>query len=750
VDSVTLITPSYQLRTGKQFELVAELEGRSLWKKTDGARIAQWDVLEPGDASTLDALATTLRNAAARNAVAVRASAPDKKSKVRRRGDVFTATARRWVCIDIDEVPLKDANSIEELIALTLPPPFHHAGHVAQLSSSAGMRKAGKGLYEQKGECWKIHLWFLLEEAHEDAVLRSYFKQNCPKVDWRTLVSVQPHFVADPVFHENGVRLPDPLCEHRWSKVDGPRVHLAACIQAWQEEEQVKKAKPQSKKIMEPIVLPKSQRLWNADALGRLGENALNRAVEQVALAKTRDAQHKALITGAQLLAGLAVEPRTGLTAELITAELAGAAADKSPRDAVRAISWGLSRPFNRVAELEEAGKQEQVQEQADGLSNKVGGATPRTVLSPEQLTEGRYIPNVVPKSDTVIVKAPQGSGKTQWVGNVALPHFRSAHEDARVLYVVHRRSMAKAASSRLGLPCYMDSAGTLKTDCVVSVDSLHRVELNPDTQLILVLDEVEQVLHHLAMSGTMNGEQKLRAHNAWLSVLAHAVCLVAMDADLGQLTLSEIEKHAPAHLRVLKRAHLVEVQQGGVDWGYTVVESKDWLEDHALQAYARGEKVAIACQSRKQAEALSLRLRDIRGRVGLVTSKSILDDDGRRATENPSGWAAEQDAIVYSPTWGTAVSITCPGFKRARRQKHHDSCPQGRSREDNRARRNSHGSVESGIQNQTTHPRAPARSAGAQRIHTYGPRHGCQVRQGSRPCKRMGRARLRPVWSPG
>ncbi len=671
MDSVTLLTPSHQLRTSKAWHLIAATEMGQLWRKDASCRVAHWDVLQAGDASTLEALAATLQNASRRNAVVVRAQPPaDKKTNLRRRGDVFTAAARRWICIDIDDVSKEQCPTLEVLIAMHLPACFHGAGYVAQLSSSAGMKSVGEDVYTVADGAWKVHLWFLTEEAHEDAVLRAFLKDQCPMVDWRTLVSVQPHYISDPEWFNGEHQVTDPTSEQRWSVSDGPRVALKGTLDSWVAKNQDRGRKHVSTaskgRHMVGQELPSHHKYWCADALERFGQNALAVAVQTVERSSSKDALHRSLCTGGQLLGGLLVDSRTGLTRDAVVNALVGACnGRKGARDAARAVQWGLDHHFNRMDELEAAGRQPAVERQSDQDWWEGGNIHYHHRLNPSSLVEGRYLPKLKPHSNTVYVKAPQGSGKTEWVGKVALPHFREEHADSRILYVVHRRSMARAAADRLGLPCYMDTQGALKHDCVVSVDSLHRVRLDEDTQLILVLDEVEQVIHHLTLSGTMNGEQKLRAHNAWLSVLSHAVALICMDADLGSLTLQEVAAHAPPHLSGPGRGHLIEVPQGGVEWSYVVCQNKEWLESQLLQAYESGERVAVACQSRKQAEALALRLENVRGNVGLVTSKTIITDEGRVAQLNPSEWAAGKDAIVYSPTWGTAVSITTPGFSR-------------------------------------------------------------------------------------
>ena len=667
MDSVTILVPSYRIPTWKTFHYVTTTpQGQAVWKRDSACRVATWDVLKPGTADSILDLASTLYEVKERQGVVIRGELNgDKRTNIRRKGDTFTSKPRRWVCIDIDEVTKKEAKDIERLIQISLPTCFKGAGYVWQMSSSHGMAKLDNGSYIQGDETWKIHLWFLTEEAHEDAILRAYFKDQCPMVDWRVFVTVQPHYIADPRFlHEgdhqgNKTRVPDPFAEERWGVVDGPRVRLAPTIDRWQDDRVSSRGIKPGEAIHRPAALPTESVKWSQDGLERLGQAALQKAVEMVSSASGEEL-HKRLVVSAQLLGGLSVDARTGLSRQRIKAALVGAA-NKDAQTASRAVQWGLNHPYDRTQDLREAGK--------------TGPAKPKnlaknmfykyTKVTRKDLVNGKYLPAIKPSRDLVLIKAPQGCGKTHWVGEHGLPTFKARHPGAHVLYITHRRSMARAAANRLGLPCYLDKQGSIDGDTVISVDSLHRVKLHEDARYIIVLDESEQVINHMALSGTMDGAQKLVAHCAWASVLNHAVAVVAMDADLSRLTIRDLQEYAPEELGRMDKAEFIHCpsMQGAAGWEYKIVEQKEWLEKNLLEAYERGKRVAVACQSRKQAEALALRLRQVRGKVGLVTSKTILTDDGKTAASDPSGWAAMHDAIVYSPTWGTAVSIDTEGF---------------------------------------------------------------------------------------
>jgi putative DNA primase/helicase len=103
---------------------------------------------------------------------------------------------RRWIMVDIDGYPLPpDADlatdpvrAIDGAIHALLPEPFYDAECFWQLSSSAGFAVG----------VLKVHLFFWLTEAHDNAHLRQWFKWFAPLVDCAPFSANQPHFITDP------------------------------------------------------------------------------------------------------------------------------------------------------------------------------------------------------------------------------------------------------------------------------------------------------------------------------------------------------------------------------------------------------------------------------------------------------------------------------------------------------------------------------------------------------------------------
>ena len=98
--------------------------------------------------------------------------------------------------------------------------------------------------------------------------------------------------------------------------------------------------------------LPSHHKYWCADALERFGQNALAVAVQTVERSSSKDALHRSLCTGGQLLGGLLVDSRTGLPRDGVVNALVGACnGRKAGREiTLDAESWEQIEPTTPMA----------------------------------------------------------------------------------------------------------------------------------------------------------------------------------------------------------------------------------------------------------------------------------------------------------------------------------------------------------------------------------------------------------------
>ena len=117
----------------------------------------------------------------------------------------FTEQPRHWLCIDIDDVglpawadPVTDPVRIAKYLIDLLPECFHGVTCHWQMSSSAGVKPATEA---------KAHLWFWLDRPVGEAELKRWKDDFDVKIDSMVFGTVQPLFVARPIFVDG----PDPL-----------------------------------------------------------------------------------------------------------------------------------------------------------------------------------------------------------------------------------------------------------------------------------------------------------------------------------------------------------------------------------------------------------------------------------------------------------------------------------------------------------------------------------------------------------
>lgn len=631
------------------------------YERTSYPMVKRWMVGKGMDMSSLDSLYYSLCELQHSNDIIIRgAPLARHTAPVRRTNETFADCPRRWVCIDVDDartdepdwVPGRDAEVdrkiLRQLVADVLPTEWHSAGFVAQWSASAGFIKEDGIFHPGCDGGIKVHLWFLVDEPVDSALLREYLKAKAPRVDAMVARQVQPHYVVNPIIDI------DPVGERVLLVWGDERVALSEPLHAMAREMVERRAARDANVASYVELLPG----LDGERLAEYADRQVKLAVARLEKMESGPDRHGAIIRYAQLLGGLAADPRCRLTNRAIRNAIMYAVPDKNVPSLERAICWGLDHAIDRSKDLVHAA----------GPSREPGvPAGARSVrLNEADLVQGRYLPAVAPTSNVVLLRGPQGVGKTFWLKETAMPALRAQHPGARVLYITHRRSMASQGCQRLGLPDYRDTKGTIHTDVSICVDSLYRInmEWNTEQQFIILLDESEQVIRHLARGGTMNAEGRLRAHNAWRSVFDRACAVVAMDADLSTLTVKELDYACPHLGPCADEAQMIRVDLP-MQYEYKVSNTKNDVLAAMVETYEKGQKVAVACQSRADAETIAQMLQtlDRSRKVGLVTSRTLLQDEGKLANENPTKYASECDALVYSPSWGTAVSVEADGY---------------------------------------------------------------------------------------
>ncbi len=402
------------------------------------------------------------------------------------------------------------------------------------------------------------------------------------------------------------------------------------------------------------------------------GRAVMQRCARTVAVARVE--RHNVLLrqsrTGGRCIAGMQLNRAELVEAMEAACEENGYAQDE-PADMERAIRDGIRHGLKSPLMPDPNPKWTPVIARSSSVSNQRRYPHPKQrrfdrvrVYRAEALDSGRYLPLHDVDLRVTYVRAPKGSNKTG-LGRFLLDQRRGR---GLLVAVTHRRSLARNLADRLNLANYQDlPGGPISEDAVICLDSLHRLDLveaghKPSLRRVsmVFIDEVEQVVRHL-YGGTMKGHESVRAHSKLVELIRLADRVVVADADLSVLAVDFVrralggdgsEEGPTAWGEEFREARFLS------PWRYLMSRSQKRIEAAILEEFKAGARIAVACFSARQATRLARMLEKVStdARVGLVTRRTAIELADELGDIN--AYAAGLDAIVYSPTLGTGVSI--------------------------------------------------------------------------------------------
>ncbi|MHC5747918.1 MAG: plasmid replication protein, CyRepA1 family [Nostoc sp.] len=279
-----------------------------------------------------------------------------------------------------------------------------------------------------------------------------------------------------------------------------------------------------------------------------------------------------------------------------------------------------------------------------------------------------------------IILKAPKGTGKTQWLST----EVAKAHDlGRRVLIITHRIQLGEALCNRFGVN-YVTEVHTSETGTLlgygVCVDSLHQesqARFNPNDWLndVIIIDECDQVFWHLLNSGTE--VQKRR-----VSVLKNLKQLVqnVLGSSQGKIYLSSADVSDTDVKYVLSLAGEYRVNPfvivnnyrhvAGNCYNYSGSNPKNLIA--ALdKAISKGRHHLLCCSAQKAkskwgTQALEERFRRKYPelRILRIDSESVADPSHAAfgCIAHLNEILTQYDLVIASPSLETGVSIDIRG----------------------------------------------------------------------------------------
>ena len=287
----------------------------------------------------------------------------------------------------------------------------------------------------------------------------------------------------------------------------------------------------------------------------------------------------------------------------------------------------------------------------------------------------------LVPEGEKLIIlKAPKGTGKTQWLST----EVAKAHDlGRRVLIITHRIQLGEALCDRFGVNYVTEVHGSETGDLLgygVCVDSLHQhsqARFNPNdwSNDVIIIDECDEVFWHLLNSGTEVAKRRV-------SVLKNLKQLVqnVLGSEHGKIYLSSADVSDTDVKYVLSLAGEYRVNPfvivnnyrhvAGNCYNYSGSNPKNLIA--ALdKAIAKGGHHLLCCSAQKAkskwgTQALEERFRRKfpHLRILRIDSESVADPShpafGCIAHLNEI--LTQYDLVIASPSLETGVSIDIRG----------------------------------------------------------------------------------------
>jgi len=294
--------------------------------------------------------------------------------------------------------------------------------------------------------------------------------------------------------------------------------------------------------------------------------------------------------------------------------------------------------------------------------------------IKKEDLVLGKYLPSeiadkIVSGNGAYCIQSPLGSGKTELIKILIekldkktqlILNVNSAK--ASILYLTPRQTLTNASSRRLKINDYMviklienlkeRKEKARRMACTInSVPSLVYEDFKYD---VIVIDECELLINHI-LGSTIKDKKMLLEH--LYALIANAKKVVCLDGYLGKNTIKMLEKAGKPTIHAIINQDK-PWQNLDINW----INKKAFLIARIMSDLEKGEKVALATNSRKQSEIINEVLLDLK-KKGILFNRYTVPLDEQQAVIATPDKANEYYYLVYTPTLESGVSFDLKDF---------------------------------------------------------------------------------------
>jgi hypothetical protein len=271
-------------------------------------------------------------------------------------------------------------------------------------------------------------------------------------------------------------------------------------------------------------------------------------------------------------------------------------------------------------------------------------------VFNSKYCSDYKPLMDTLRKCEDVALVANMGTGKTV----AAAKHAKSLKGTAGVLSF--RISLAQKYKDDFPkFKCYKDLDDKI-IDCpkwICQLDSLHRIKTPwVDT---LYIDEVSQVRRHLSADTFIRNKNYIQNVDALKSLILRSNQLVIMDANMTPADLKWI-------IGIRNKIPKIYINEATPrKQTIAIVRDEQEIIRLAREDLSQGRKFIIAHNGGKKHHEPLRRM--FKGKILLINSDTIADDEVKAALANPNETWGSYDGVIYSPSVQSGVSYDKVGI---------------------------------------------------------------------------------------
>ena len=252
------------------------------------------------------------------------------------------------------------------------------------------------------------------------------------------------------------------------------------------------------------------------------------------------------------------------------------------------------------------------------------------------------------------LLKSAQGTGKTSQIKS----YLASIDDKKTVLAISHRTSLIEKLSSDFNLFHYQDITQenrisnkelAMRPKLAICVNSLYHMARSSSKYDVVIIDEIEQVLHSIANDETMKNDN-IVIYDYLIRLVHNAGTLILSDADIGNKTLalltgSELEMPAIELVNTFKPKQ-----------GQQVKLLSESAFTAAMASCTDSDKVFIGSDSKNKVNELVSRFDN--KKAFILTADTSDKPETQEIIANINERVTDFDLMAFSPSGATGVSI--------------------------------------------------------------------------------------------